>query len=113
MLYALRVRRGIRFLDWHVGRENWLPRINLDYLNVADGEECPLAQATEMEYWRAVRAFRLDDDNVLGRLRSMLYGFQFFQRDNVDALNEEWVRVLTRMKRDASRPRPHVTARVG
>lgn len=69
-----RVQRGIRFLDKHVGRDVWLPRVDADYLSVRSCNDCPLAQATGKHFWTAARSFSLNDTFV-GDFRLTLLGF--------------------------------------
>jgi hypothetical protein len=98
VLATLRVRLGVRFLDWHLGRETWLPRVDVDEVAVIDADLCPLAQATGESYYDAVNLFNLRDDGA-GSLRTGMLGFNVFPRENWQTLDVEWRRVIRALQR--------------
>lgn len=49
--HAENVARGVAFLDARVGRDVWLPRIDLTTLNVRTSERCVVCQATGIPWY--------------------------------------------------------------
>lgn len=48
------VANGVRFLDQRLGRELWLPRIDIETLDVASQLGCVVCQVTGRSFWPGV-----------------------------------------------------------
>ena len=93
--YDRRVKRGIKFLDKHVSRDVWLPRFrNLGDVNVSNADWCPLAIATDANYWTAARQLGIDGGRHTSwrRWRAVWLGFLNQNGDWTSKLNDEWVK---------------------
>jgi hypothetical protein len=49
--HAFRVSNGVALLDLKLGRDVWLPRVNLDRLDVGSSTDCVLCQATDIRWY--------------------------------------------------------------
>jgi hypothetical protein len=87
--HAEAVDRGVEFLDRKLGRDVWLPRVNLETLDVATGNDCALAQATGVDYSRALR--RLNADHCSTR-----YGFS--TPHSYQRLTRTWIRKIKELR---------------
>lgn len=97
MIRTWRVRRGIKFLDKHIGRDVWLSRVHVDYIDVRDGENCPLAQATGTMFWKAARRLGFDDTH-LGEYRLIMLGFLNLPMESYGSLDVVWRREITALQ---------------
>lgn len=109
--HAFRVGNGIALLDLKLGRDVWLPRINLDTLDVASSSDCVLCQATGTRwYGRAVESIGIPfeithDDEGVRPMWTQAHGFGISletlentgHRD-FDALQAEWVARITELR---------------
>lgn len=60
--HAFRVDSGVMLLDLKLGRDAWLPRVNLDRLEVSSSDNCVLCQATGIRwYGEAVKSLGIND----------------------------------------------------
>ena len=110
--YRGRVKRGVRFLDKHVGRDVWLPRVNVERVDVQCDVNCPLAQATGESYWHATDRLGLAPDGVAA-VRATWLGFLDMPRDFSDGLSEEWRRQVRALQLASDRERVHLMEEVG
>lgn len=110
--YRSRVKRGIKFLDKHVGRGVWLERVNADHIDVQCDVSCPLAQATEESYWNATYRLGLGTDG-LAATRTAWLGFLDAPRDFSDGLTSEWRRQVRALQLASDRARVRLMEEVG
>jgi hypothetical protein len=98
--YDRRVKRGIKFLDKHLGRDVWIHRIITADLDVRRADSCPLAQATLLPYFSAARQLKIDSRKATGwrRGRAIWLGFLNEDRDYSDRLNDEWVKQVSALQ---------------
>lgn len=106
-LRAWRVRRGVKFLDRHLGRDVWLPRVNLGDLSTRGADYCPLAQATESSFWTATATYGLTKSRSTSRranVQLVMLGFLDAPRESWGSLDDAWRRELVRLRADSERP---------
>jgi hypothetical protein len=105
------VERGVELLDAKLGRDVWLPRIDIRRLDVGSLNRCVACQATDRHWYG--EAFRElfpgavvsdDVDEFEGSpSRSEHYGFGILVRPSVDAgdfsrLTLAWVRKIEQLR---------------
>lgn len=99
--YDRRVKRGIKFLDKRVGRDTWLPRFRnpLD-IHVSSANFCPLAIATDSNYWVASKKYKIDGGRHTGwrRYRAIWLGFLREESDWSSKLDDEWIKQITELR---------------
>lgn len=60
--HARNVDHGVMLLDAQLGRDVWLPRVDLDTLDVASSDRCVACQATRTSWFGdAIRALGFDE----------------------------------------------------
>lgn len=96
-LRAWRVRRGVKFLDKHVGRDLWIQRIDVNDIHTGNTSYCPLAQATEERFWIAARAFGFSNTYVSG-FRLALLGFMNWPDEAWESLDVAWREEIMKIK---------------
>jgi len=52
--FSTEINAGVAYLDAHVGRDVWLPRVNLDTLQLWQEDTCVVAQVTRQPYYLGV-----------------------------------------------------------
>lgn len=105
------VERGVELLDAKLGRATWLPRIDVDRLDVGSLHNCVACQATGHRRYNLAfeRLFpgELNRDDVHefegSPSRSEHYGFGLLARDGVEAvdfanLTHTWIRKIERLR---------------
>lgn len=110
--YRGRVKRGIKFLDKRVGRDVWLPRVNVDHVDVQCDVNCPLAQATSESYWHATERLGLPVDG-LAAVWTVRLGFLTGPRDFSTGLTDEWRRQVRALQLASDREHVHLMEEVG
>lgn len=105
------VERGVELLDAKLGRRVWLPRIDVDRLDVGSLNYCVACQATGKHWYN--QAFELlfpeyDSQNDVNEFegspsRSEYYGFGLLARPGVSSvdfrnLSYTWVRKIEQLR---------------
>lgn len=113
--HALNVDRGVALLDARIGREVWLPRVDLDRLKVSSTDRCVACQACEVAAYADAFAVLFDglslasDDEPFtdAPSRTEHFGFGIWRdwtqvdaSDNRDfpGLQAEWVRRVRQLR---------------
>lgn len=112
--HAFRVESGVTLLDLKLDRDVWLPRVNLDTLDVASSVSCILCQATGISWYAdAVDHLRIGDDIVrdwegVRPEWTQAHGFgislktlEDTGRRDFSGLQAEWVRKITELRAKA------------
>jgi hypothetical protein len=86
--HAAAVERGVELLDVLFTRDVWLARMNVDTLDVVSGDRCALAQASGIDYSRAMVRYGIADSHRYGF--STLYDFE--------ALTQAWVAKIKELR---------------
>lgn len=105
MLTTWRVRRGIKFLDSHVGRDVWLDRLDVDELDVRWGTACPLAQATGEHFAYASYCLGFSEDSHVDDVRLTMLGFMNLPSEPWHRITAAWKREITVLQRERERER--------
>lgn len=113
MLTTWRVRRGIKLLDYYLDRDRWLDRIDVDTLNVAQGTNCPLAQATGEHFSYASYHLGFDEGSRVDDLRLALLGFMNLPGEPWGRLTATWKREVTALRRERELARERTPVGVG
>lgn len=109
------VERGVELLDERLGRDTWLPRIDVDRLDVGSLNRCVACQVTGV-YWYNLAFTRLfpgelnqEDVNEFAGSpsRSEHYGFGLHARPGIDAvdfanLTYTWVRKIEQLREEVT-----------
>ena len=89
------VRSGISFLDFIYGREKWVNKIDLDFLDLNNARSCILGQL-EGNFWNAEPSFPLDRED------SIAFGFIARKLGTSDfgALTARWKKAITKLRNE-------------
>ena len=106
--FTAEIEAGVALLDTHLGRETWLPRVNLSTLQLHNALQCVLAQTTGRDYFEATASVGnpdvddVDWGDAYGFAVSDELAVKHGEMTLYRQLTDQWVRKIAALRAEVS-----------
>ncbi len=99
------VKEGIKFLDFTIGRKNWLRRMNMKKFDIQLGTQCVagnvFAEAMFEGSIDGYDSFKAAVEAIGGKNAHIRFGFYHHNETKMQQLQDIWVVTINRLKKQA------------